>query len=451
MDMKSNLPLHIVILAAGKGTRMKSSLAKVMHPLAGKPLIRHVLASVNALHPEQVIAILGENMSDVEAAARNECPDTLFRIQHPPQGTGHAVLQAESDLAGKDGITLILFGDTPLITPETLGTLADSIAHDEETVIGVLGMDMDDPAEYGRLIVDEEGRLERIVEFRDANPAERAVTLCNSGVMAVRNSHLFDFLQQVTNDNAKGEYYLTDIVDIARHQGLSCLVTPADPKELAGINSRRQLAEAEAILQTKLRERAMDNGATLVAPETVFLSVDTELGQDCLIQPFVRFGNGVKIGCNVEIRSFSHLEGVTIADDVTVGPYARLRPGTHLHQGARIGNFVEVKNSDIAEGAKINHLSYVGDASVGRNANIGAGTITCNYDGFSKHHTEIGEDVLIGSNTSLVAPVSIGNHAIVGAGSVITEDVPKDSLALTRTEQKTIADKATAIRKKKSA
>lgn len=443
---------HVVILAAGKGTRMRSSLPKVMHPVAGLPMVAHVVRAAVALRAGHIVTVVAPDMETVRSEVLRHAPEAAFCEQATQEGTGHAVLQTEPLLREAPGVTLIVFGDGPLLRPETMRALADRVMETDNTALAVLGMDLADPSEYGRLICDTSEGLERIVEYRDATQEERKVTLCNSGVMAVKNEHLFALLKAVGNENARGEYYLTDIVRLARERSLRCAVSIAsDPDELKGVNSRAQLAEAEAALQRRLRERAMVAGVTLVAPETVFLSVDTDLGQDTVVQPFVTFGSGVRVGCGVEIRAFSHLEGADVADGAVIGPYARLRPGARIGKQARIGNFVEVKQAAFAEGAKANHLSYIGDADVGAGANIGAGTITCNYDGFHKHHTTIGPEALIGSNAALVAPVTIGRAAIVGAGSVVTGDVPDEALAIARADQKTIPAKARQIRERKQA
>lgn len=418
----------IIILAAGKGTRMKSDLPKVMHALAGEPMIAHVLRAASALKPERVVVVVAPGMDDVKKAASAAYAGCQFAVQKEQKGTGDAVRVAEESLKGFSGTVLILYGDAPLITPALLHHLLEE-ARDAD--LAVLGMRPENPFGYGRLIHSERGELERIVEEREATLAEKKVTLCNSGIMAVCAAELFMLLEKL-GPSAGGEHYLTDIVELARDAKLIMRVAEGDVAELSGINSRAQLAEAEAMMQARLRARAMENGVTLVAPETVFLAADTEIGQDTVIQPYVVFGPDVKVG-----------------EDCTIGPFARLRPGTRLAKGAHVGNFVELKNSQLGEGAKVNHLSYVGDASVGEAANVGAGTITCNYDGFAKHKTIIGAGAFIGSNTSLVAPVVIGEGAIIGAGSVITEDVPVDALAVERSEQRVKQGGAARVREKK--
>lgn len=420
-----------IILAAGKGTRMCSNLPKVMHKLAHKPLIVHVLEAVAELAPEKVITVVAPGMDSVREAALAAYPACGFAEQKEQKGTGHAAMCAEAALKKFDGVVLIVFGDTPLITPDTLKHLA------HEAVVGdmaVLGFHPEDPTGYGRLVL-QGGVLARIIEHRDASEMEKEITLCNAGVMAVQARHLFSLLHGLGANNLAGEYYLTDIVAEAASMGHACRVVEADAQEVMGINTRAQLAEAEHIIQQRLRARAMENGATLIAPETVFFAADTQLGRDVVVQPHVVFGPGVRVESGTEIRAFSHIEGAHVGANAVVGPFARLRPGAKLAEEVHIGNFVEVKASEVARGAKINHLSYVGDASVGEAANVGAGTITCNYDGVKKHRTEIGAGAFIGSNSSLVAPVSIGAHAKVGAGSVITEDVPDGALALERAVQ----------------
>lgn len=428
----TNASFSTIILAAGKGTRMRSELPKVLHKIAGKPLVSHVIASVAPLSPKQMVVVVANGMESVQEACRKERENCGFAIQKEQKGTGDAVKSAMDALNGKAEQVLVLYGDTPLMQTETLEAL---LKKGKECDIAVLGMRMDNPTGYGRLIADGSGKLEKIVECKDANADEKKVTLCNSGIMAIAAKHLPGLLAKLTTKNAAGEYYLTDIIQHANEAGLSCMVTEANATELAGINTRAQLAEAELALQTRLRKRAMVNGATLVDPSTVYFSVDTQLGSDVVIHPFVVFGPKVTIENNAEIRSYSHIEGAQVGKGSVVGPFARLRPGTVMEEHGHVGNFVELKNTRLGKGAKANHLSYVGDSEVGANANIGAGTITCNYDGVNKYKTTIGEGAFIGSNTALVAPVSIGAGAIVGAGSVITQDVENDALALSRPQQ----------------
>ena len=438
----SEREIAAIVLAAGMGTRMKSRIPKVLHPLAGRPMIAHLLASVAAVGPTRTVVVVGPGM---DAVAEAVAPAKTV-VQDEALGTAHAVLAARAALAGFDGDVLILFGGDPLIPVEVMHILIDARRAAPTPAVVVLGMRPDDPAGYGRLVTGKDGGLERIVEYRDANAEERAAGLCNSGVMAVDGARLFDLLDRVGNDNAKNEYYLTEIVALARAEGLGCAVVEGDAADLVGVDSRVDLANSEARVQQRLRRAAMDAGVTMIDPESVFLAFDTSFGRDVVIEPNVVFGPGVSIGDDVRIRAFSHIEGATIAAGAAVGPFARIRPGTDLGENARVGNFVEVKNAVIEQGAKVNHLSYVGDSRVGAKANVGAGTITCNYDGFTKSHTDIGAGAFIGSNTALVAPVKVGDGAIVGAGSVITGDVAADALALTRAPQTTRAGWAARLR-----
>lgn len=424
--------IAVVVLAAGAGTRMKSARAKVMHPLAGRPMIAHVLATVARLKPERVVVVIGRGMEDVAEAAR---PHPVA-IQHPKLGTAHAVLAAKKALAGFTGAVLVLYGDTPLIGAATLRAMLKALRAPSRPAAVVLGFRPAEPAAYGRLVVGAEGALERIVEARDATPEERAIGLCNAGAMAFDGHALFGLLARIGKANAKREYYLTDAVAIARGHGRTCAVVEADAAEVLGVNSRAELAEAERAVQRELRARALDRGATLLDPETVWFSFDTRLGRDVTVGPNVVFGPGVRIGDAVEIRGFCHIEGATIERDARIGPFARLRPGARIGRGAHVGNFVEIKNARVERGAKANHLAYIGDARVGANANVGAGTITCNYDGIAKHFTDIGPGAFIGSNTALVAPVKIGAGAVVGAGSTIAKNVAPGALAVTRSPQR---------------
>ena len=423
----------IVILAAGKGTRMKSRQAKVLHTVAGRPMLHQVLATARSLAPERLVLVLGPNMEDVTQSLPDGVPQAEIAIQQERLGSGHAVLMAKQALADFTGDVLVLYGDVPLITAETLGALL--AARRAGASLAVLAFEPDDSAAYGRLVLGPDGKLERIVERLDADSADAEITLCNSGIMAVAGKHLFSLLDALGNDNAKGEYYLTDIVAGARARGLDCVHAMASPAEVMGINDRAQLAEAEALLQTRLRQTAMKNGATLVDPATTWFSLDTVLGADVTVGPNTVFGPGVTVADGVEIRAFCHLEGAAVGAGAIIGPYARLRPGAEIGEGAHIGNFVEVKKARVEKGAKINHLSYIGDARVGAGANIGAGTITCNYDGFTKSLSDIGAGAFIGSNSALVAPVVIGDGAVVAAGSVITRDVAADAIAVARGEQ----------------
>lgn len=421
----------LIILAAGKGTRMNSELPKVLHPIAGEPMLVHAMASGAVLAPDCTVIVAGHGAAQVEAAALEYDPDVTVVAQDEQLGTAHAVAQARKALDGFDGTALVLYGDTPFVRAETLEKMQEALtSHD----LVVLGFEAADPARYGRLILQGDV-LDRIVEFKDASDEERAITLCNSGVVACKSDLLFDLIDAVGNDNAAGEYYLTDIVEIARTRGLSATAVTCAEEETMGVNSRVDLAAADAAFQARARHTLMEDGVTLMAPNTVYLARDTVIGRDTLIEPNVVFGPGVTVESGTTIRAFSHLEGCHVSRGAIVGPYARLRPGAELAEDVRIGNFVEVKNAQIAEGAKVNHLSYIGDASIGRKSNIGAGTITCNYDGVMKHHTHIGENAFIGSNTMLVAPVSIGDGAMTGSGSVITSDVEPDALALARAPQ----------------
>ncbi|MGE4323127.1 MAG: bifunctional UDP-N-acetylglucosamine diphosphorylase/glucosamine-1-phosphate N-acetyltransferase GlmU [Sphingobium sp.] len=423
-------PLAVVILAAGQGTRMASSLHKVLHPVAGRPMLLHLLASVEALAPQRQVIVVGAGRDQVEAALAGH--DVTIAVQAEQKGTGHAVAQAHDALAGFAGDVLILYGDVPLVRTETMRAMLDRLNRGDEPRAVVLGFRPSDSAAYGRIIADGQGIIGKMVEYKDADADERAVTLCNSGLMAVRASDLFVLLDRIGNDNAAGEYYLPDIVMLP---GAPSAVIETEAWEVAGVNSRVELAGVEAVWQARRRLAAMREGATLVAPDTVFFSHDTVLGRDVTIEPHVIFGPGVTVADGVTIHGFSHLEGATIATGAQIGPYARLRPGARIGARAKVGNFVEIKKAELGEGAKANHLSYIGDASIGAHANIGAGTITCNYDGFFKYQTRIGAGAFIGSNSALVAPVAIGDGAIVGAGSVVTRDVEADALCLVRPSQ----------------
>ena len=441
------MELAALILAAGKGTRMKSALPKVLHPIAGRTMVGHVLDAVAGLDPARVAVVIGPDMEDVAEAV---APAAAV-VQPEQLGTADAVKAARDVLPPIEGTVLVLYGDTPFIGRGTLEKMVAAREAAAETAVVVLGFRPADPGAYGRLVLAPNGDLQAIVEARDASPDVLAIDLCNSGVMAIDGARLWELIDAVGNDNAKGEYYLTDIVAIARSQGLTCTFIEADAEELSGVNSRAELAVAEAIMQQRLRAAAMANGATLIDPTTVWFSYDTRIGEDVTIGPNVFFGPGVSVANGAEIRAFSHLEGATLGEDVTVGPFARLRPGAVVAKGARVGNFVEVKNATLEEGAKVNHLTYIGDARVGEAANVGAGTITCNYDGFLKHHTDIGAGAFIGSNTALVAPVKIGAGAIVGAGSTIGKDVEADALAVERADTKMTRGWAKMFREKKSA
>ena len=423
-----------IVLAAGEGTRMRSAVPKVLHEIAGRPMIAHVLAALAPLAPVETVVVLGQ---DYEEVAKAVAPAKTV-IQHPPRGTGDAVRAARAALqpmsaAGLEDV-VVLYGDAPLLQSETIARLIET-RRKAKSAVAVAGMRPADPAPYGRLVLDARGGVERIVEAKDASSEEYAITLCNGGIMAIAAAQLFDLVDRLDTNNAKREYYLTDIVAIARGRDLAVTYAELPAEEVIGVNTRAELAEAEALMQERLRRRAMEAGATLIAPETVFLSADTQLGRDVVVEPNVVFGAGVSIADNVRIRAFSHLDGAIVDEGAIVGPYARLRPGAVLERDVHVGNFVEVKATRLGRGAKANHLSYLGDSDIGAGTNIGAGTITCNYDGFGKHRTVIGEHAFIGSHTALVAPVSIGDGAYVATGSVITADVPANALSIARARQ----------------
>jgi bifunctional UDP-N-acetylglucosamine pyrophosphorylase/glucosamine-1-phosphate N-acetyltransferase len=420
--------LAAVILAAGLGTRMKSAMPKVLHELAGRPLLGHVLAALEPLSPARLVVVVGPEMDGVAKAF----PQAEVMVQEQRLGTAHAVLAAEPALRGHHGQLVVLFGDTPLIETDTLDMMLTRQSARGGLV--VLGFHAKIPGGYGRLVTEGEKVL-RIVEARDAAASQKAITLCNSGVLAGDCQILLRLLAKVGNRNAKGEYYLTDVVALGAEDGIATSYIACAEDEVLGVNSRADLALAEAAMQRRLREQAMAQGATLVAPETVFFSYDTRLGEDVVVEPHVVFGPGVRVADRVTIKAYSHLEGTHIMSGARIGPYARLRPGAEIGRNVHIGNFVEVKKAAIESGAKVNHLTYIGDARVGAGANVGAGTITCNYDGYDKYFTDIGENAFIGSNSALVAPVKIGAGAIIGAGSVITSEVAADALALTRAPQ----------------
>ncbi len=437
----------VVILAAGMGSRMKSALPKVLHPLAGRPMIQNLLATVGELDPEEVVVVVGERFGALSEAV---APYPAV-AQEQKLGTGHAVLMAREFLTDFDGDVFVLFGGDPLIRLETLEAMLDARDSAADPGVVVLGFRAADPGLYGRLITADDGSLSAIIEARDATPEQLQVSLCNSGVMLIDGKALFGLLDRVGNDNAKGEYYLTDIVALARGDGRNCVVVEGDEEELLGVDDRIDLALAEMIMQDRLRTRAMQNGATLRDPGSIFFSFDTVLGGDVTVEPNVVFGPGVTVGDGAIIKAFSHLEGAEIAAGATVGPFARLRPGAVVGAGAKVGNFVEIKNSTVHPGAKVSHLSYIGDAEIGEGANIGAGTITCNYDGFFKSKTIIGKGAFIGSNTALVAPVTIGEGAVIGAGSTISRDVEADALAITRAEYRQVGGWAKSNRDKQNA
>jgi len=435
----------VVVLAAGEGTRMRSARPKVLHPVAGRPMLNHALDAAGELEPERIVVVVGPDMHSVaDAAAPYPVVEQTERL-----GTAHAVEAARPALGdlGDDprAEVLVIYGDTPLITADELERLSAARA-ESEAGLAILGFRSEQPGRYGRLIENADGTVRRIVEARDATAEQLDIGLCNAGTLCARAPLLQQLLSQVGNHNASGEFQLTDVVGMASEAGETTALAEADPETVRGVNSRAELAQAEAAMQRRLRQLAMRGGASLVAPETVFLSHDTELGADVLVEPHVVFGPGVTVDDGATIRAFSHLEGAHVRPDASVGPYARLRPGTDVGEGASVGNFVETKAATLGEGAKANHLSYVGDAELGDGANLGAGTITCNYDGVAKHRTRIGAGAFIGSNTALVAPVSVGDNAIVGAGSTITLDVDADALAVARGKQHNRAGTASRFR-----
>ncbi|SNX71155.1 UDP-N-acetylglucosamine pyrophosphorylase /glucosamine-1-phosphate N-acetyltransferase [Cereibacter ovatus] len=423
--------VSLIVLAAGQGTRMNSDLPKVLHPLGAAPLLHHAMRAGQSLEPERMVVVAGHGAEQVAKAARafDETVDVV--VQAEQLGTAHAVAQAAPLLADAPGDAVVLYGDTPFIRPETLDRMLEAR---ERHAIVVLGFQAADPGRYGRLVTRGED-LERIIEWKDATDQERAITLCNSGVICAEALMLFALVSEVGNDNAAGEYYLTDIIELARTRGLSAGVVICDESETLGVNTRAQLADAEAEFQRRARAAALEDGVTLTAPETVFFALDTYLGRDAIVGPNVVFGPGVTVESGAEIRAFCHLEGCHISRGATVGPFARLRPGAELAEDVHVGNFVEIKNSVLDEGVKVGHLTYLGDAHVGEQTNIGAGTVTCNYDGVSKHRTTIGAHAFIGSDTMLVAPVTVGARAMTASGSVITGEVPAEALAVARAKQ----------------
>ena len=439
--------LTAVILAAGKGTRMKSGRAKVLHPLAGRTLIGHVLAIAGKLEPEKAVVVLAKNMDDVAIEVAKADLDTAVAIQDPPLGTGHALMAARDKLPA-EGDILVLYGDTPLLTAGTLMQLL-AARRDADAAVAVFGIRPPDPSGYGRLRFQGEALVE-LVEERHADEALKRDGLCNAGIMAIDATRAGELLDSLELKQPKGEYYLTDIVEHACRRGWSCVATEGPWEEGHGVNAQHQLAEAEAVVQRRLRSVAMERGVVMPAPDTVHLSADTELAPGVEVQPYVVFGPKVRVAAGAIIKAFTHLEGADVGAGAAIGPYARLRPGSDIGEGARVGNFVETKNAVLEAGAKANHLTYLGDAHIGANSNIGAGTITCNYDGFNKYQTQIGDGVFIGSNTALVAPINVDHGAIVGAGSTITEDVTADDLAIARGRQANIKDGGARFRAGKS-
>ncbi|MBZ9854816.1 bifunctional UDP-N-acetylglucosamine diphosphorylase/glucosamine-1-phosphate N-acetyltransferase GlmU [Mesorhizobium sp. CA13] len=434
-----------IILAAGEGTRMKSALPKVLHQIAGLPMVAHVVKAAEAAGAGDLALVIGHGAEEMRKAAQKFAPKAEAFVQEKRLGTAHAVLAARAAISKGYDDVLVMFGDTPLIDPDALTAARLKLAQGAAVV--VIGFRTANPTGYGRLI-EKGGKLVAIREEKDCSDEEKKITFCNGGLMAIAGGQALKLLDAVGNKNAKGEYYLTDIVEIAGAQGLDVVATEASFENALGINNRAELAQAEGIWQARRRQEAMLSGVTLIAPETVFFSHDTEIGADTIVEPNVWFGPGVKIAGGARIHAFSHIEGAIVAAHCDVGPFARLRPGADLKQKAKVGNFCEVKQAVIEEGAKVNHLTYIGDARVGAGANIGAGTITCNYDGYLKHFTDIGEGAFVGSNSSLVAPVTIGNGGYIASGSVITESVPDDALAFGRARQKTIPGKGKELRER---
>ncbi|MER8691431.1 bifunctional UDP-N-acetylglucosamine diphosphorylase/glucosamine-1-phosphate N-acetyltransferase GlmU [Mesorhizobium opportunistum] len=434
-----------IILAAGEGTRMKSALPKVLHKIAGLPMVAHVVKAAEAAGAGDQALVIGHGAEEMRKAAAKFAPNAETFVQEKRLGTAHAVLAAREAISRGYDDVLAMFGDTPLIDPGALTVARLKLA--EGAAVAVIGFRTPNPTGYGRLI-EKGGKLVAIREEKDCSEEEKKIAFCNGGLMAVAGSQALKLLDAVGNKNAKGEYYLTDIVEIASRQGLDVVATEASFENALGINNRAELAQAEGIWQARRRHEAMLSGVTLIAPETVFFSHDTEIGADTIVEPDVWFGPGVKIAGGAKIHAFSHIEGATVAGNCDVGPFARLRPGADLREKAKVGNFCEVKQAVIEEGAKVNHLTYIGDARVGAGANIGAGTITCNYDGYSKFFTDIGEGAFIGSNSSLVAPITIGKGGYIASGSVITESVPDDALAFGRARQKTIPGKGKELRER---
>ncbi|MTI16079.1 bifunctional UDP-N-acetylglucosamine diphosphorylase/glucosamine-1-phosphate N-acetyltransferase GlmU [Rhodobacteraceae bacterium RKSG542] len=437
-----------IVLAAGMGTRMRSAMPKVMHEIGNLPLVGHVLNAVQGAGATSIAVVVGPDMDEVEARAKKIVPQARCFVQTDRLGTAHAVQAAEVAYMDEHDHVLVLFGDTPLVTSDTFNRLRFRLQDGADVV--VLGFEADNPFGYGRLIV-ENGQLNAIREEKDASDAERAVTFCNAGIMGFKGSVLKQLIDAIDNSNAKGEYYLTDAVEIARKHDMNVVAEKADEAEVQGINNREQLANCEKVFQGVMRSTMMEDGITLVDPDTVHFSYDTKIENDVVIEPNVVFGPGVVVETGARIRAFSHLEQCVVKRDATVGPYARLRPKAEIGEGAHIGNFVEIKNARIENGAKINHLSYIGDARVGEKTNVGAGTITCNYDGFLKHHTDIGAGCFVGSDSVLVAPVTVEDGAYIAAGSVVTEFVPQDALALGRARQTNKAGRGKIIRQRLAA
>ncbi len=441
-----NRKIGCIVLAAGEGKRMKSALPKPLHQVAGRAMVLHVIAAAEALSPEKIVVVVGPGMKQMEDAVRPH----KTAVQQQVNGTGGAVIAAKEHFRNFDGDILILYGDTPLVTTATLQRMIDIRRQFPAVGLTFSGMRVTEPNNYGRMVLDEDGTLRKIVEFRDATAEEKKITLCNGGIVSADGAKLFDWLDQIGNDNAQGEYYLTDLPLIARKDNRLTHVVEVPAEEMDGVNSRIDLARIEKLCQNRLRARHMLNGATLIDPETVYFSFDTQTGRDVVIEPNVFFGANVTVHDGAHILAHCHIAGAEIGAGASVGPFARLRPGTKIGKGAKVGNFVEAKNARLGDGVKAGHLSYLGDAEIGENANIGAGTITCNYDGYEKHQTKIGKDAFIGSNTALIAPVSVGDGAITAAGSAIGEDVPAGALGLARAAQVNKTGWAKAFRNEKT-
>lgn len=438
--------LACIILAAGQGSRMKSALPKPMHQLAGRSMVQHVIANAAKLQPKHIITVIGASMPEMV----NEVAPHPTVIQQVANGTGGAVMPAEELLKDFDGDVLVLYGDTPLVSQETLQAMVDKRREDPQNGVVYSAMKLDDPKTYGRMVLNADQTLARIVEFKDADDAQKQINICNGGIVCADGRHVFKWLAQLDNNNAQGEYYLTDLPQIALKDGFKTQIVTVAEAEMAGANSRKDLSELETIMQNKMRDAAMAGGATLIDPSSVFFCYDTKIGQDVVIEPNVVFGPKVIIDNNVTIKAFSHLEGAHVKSGASIGPYARLRPGTEIGENAKIGNFVEIKKTKIGTGSKASHLTYLGDAVIGSDVNIGAGTITCNYDGYLKYQTTIEDGAFVGSNSALVAPVTIGQGAIIGAGSTISKDAPADALTVTRAKQQALKDWAAKFRKVKA-
>lgn len=440
--------LSVIILAAGKGSRMKSDLPKVMHKVAGREMLNMVIDEAKKLEPQNISIVVSQDFAPFEEKITSQHQKISFALQKVRKGTADAVKTGLKNFKKPAHNFLILYGDTPLINEKTLHLMLEKISKDN--ALCVLGFDTTTDNAYGRLVVDVNGNLKKIIEYKDASPKERKISLCNSGVVAVQGAWLDKLLQQVKNNNASGEFYLTDIVGIACEMGLKCGFIRTNEHEVLGVNSRAELAKIESIKQGDLRKKHMDAGVTLLDATSVYFSYDTKISHDVIIHPHVVFGKNVVVAKDVELRSFSHIEGAEIGSGSIIGPFARIRPETKIGENVRVGNFVEIKKSVLKKGAKVNHLSYIGDSEIGHETNIGAGVITCNYDGFSKFKTKIGDEVFVGSNSALVAPVNIGNHAVIGAGSVVTQDVKAEDLAVSRARQVNIAKGGKKYRQRKA-